>query len=82
MMPKILITGHKGFIGSNLLKKAIKLGWHCLTLEYNEYNEKQANCLVFEFPGSRPEAARGQAGGRQRPSQASDTRATDFHATM
>ena len=35
-MTKVLITGHKGFIGSNLLKKAKKLGWYCLTLEYNE----------------------------------------------
>ena len=44
-MPKILITGHKGFIGSNLLKKAIKLGWHCLTLEYNEYKKNVLNGL-------------------------------------
>ena len=38
-MPKVLITGHKGFIGSNLLKKAKKLGWYCLTLEFDEYKD-------------------------------------------
>ena len=45
-MPKVLITGHKGFIGSNLLKKAKKLGWYCLTLEFDEYKDTVVEEMV------------------------------------
>ena len=50
-MPKVLITGHKGFIGSNFLKKAKKLGWYCLTLEANQYYSMNVEQMVKQCDG-------------------------------
>mgnify|MGYP003110210575 FL=1 len=45
---KVLLTGSKGFIGSNLLKKFKKIGWYVWTIDVDEANNKAPEYGVLD----------------------------------